>query len=401
MACNWVEQLLPASFGGVPFEVDSYDATEGWDVVVREYPFQDIPTAQPMGETANELRLSAYVHGDDYKQKRDALAAALRGEKLLIHPTRGMGRYWVQGPFTISESLLDRGGVARFDVTFVKAQARRYPFSLLNTVLTLLSAVASAVTTIKSAFAGRFTISGLPGFVSNSAIRQIGAIIDIAERLMLPIWSGDDEGQAALQRKLRIARGDVISLPSSPDNLASTLVDLFALPNDFEGDLTSVYGRLKDQFNVELEADTSPYMTASRRQQAENSAALQALARESIVLAASAVAARTEFESYTHALTVRSELNAAFKDLLASTSSQTSHAALSNVHAAVLTDLTQRSKSYGRISEYTPADSEPLEYISYKLYATTDYVDELYSNNPHIVHPMLVPAGQPLKVISR
>ena len=55
----WFDQLTTASFRGVAFQVDTIDVTAGDNTVVREYPFQDLPTVFRMGEGVEEIKFSA------------------------------------------------------------------------------------------------------------------------------------------------------------------------------------------------------------------------------------------------------------------------------------------------------------------------------------------------------
>ena len=108
-----------------------------------------------------------------------------------------------------------------------------------------------------------------------------------------------------------------------------------------------------------------------------------------------------ELSNYVDTLTIRKQFNALFKDLLNDTNKHYDlHIAVRSLQSKTLAYLTQESQSFGRVSTYTPNSTESLIYISYKLYGTTGFAKEIYHNNKHIKHPMLVPAGVAIKVIS-
>ena len=44
----WLKQLRRASWRNVPFQVDTVDISAGQNTVLREYPFQDLPTVFSM-----------------------------------------------------------------------------------------------------------------------------------------------------------------------------------------------------------------------------------------------------------------------------------------------------------------------------------------------------------------
>ena len=135
----WLAQLRPASFRGVVFQVDTVDVTAGDNLVVRDYPFQDLPTVFRMGAGREDIKFSAYVIGDDYDVQRDTLREALTGvgtlpaSGILVHPTAGTQLAIVSERFVIKENPVAMGGMARFDLSFVRAETRRYPVSVANT----------------------------------------------------------------------------------------------------------------------------------------------------------------------------------------------------------------------------------------------------------------------------
>ena len=96
----WIKQLKVASFRNVPFSVDSTERSPGLNTVLREYPFQDLPTVFSMGEAAEEIKFSAYVIGGGYMARRDALEKALKQQEsgVLMHPTIGAVRVFSKPP---------------------------------------------------------------------------------------------------------------------------------------------------------------------------------------------------------------------------------------------------------------------------------------------------------------
>jgi prophage DNA circulation protein len=66
---------------------------------------------------------------------------------------------------------------------------------------------------------------------------------------------------------------------------------------------------------------------------------------------------------------------------------------------AGLHDMTARGQQRSRLSAYTPQVCMSVWQLSYVLYGTAEWADEILANNPHIVHPLLVPAGKPVRVV--
>lgn len=117
---SWRDQLLPASFRGVPFEVDDRGGVTGRRLVVDEYPERNLPGIQDLGLRTNRLTISAFVLGDDYLARSQALmdACEREGAGELVHPSHG--RVWVRCDVSQWSESPGSGGLRRFSLTFVE-----------------------------------------------------------------------------------------------------------------------------------------------------------------------------------------------------------------------------------------------------------------------------------------
>lgn len=187
---SWIDLLQPASFRGVPFQVDAIEHQAGDNVVLREYPFQDLPTVFRMGEAAEEIKFSAYVIGDDYMDLRDRLREVLTGEGVLIHPTAGTMRVFVAGKYALKENPTAEGGIARFDLTFVRAEVRRYPTGVSNAPQTAKDKATAAKAASVDAFAAGFDLTGKPGWVADRVVARVTDSVSAAWDTMSTVTSG-------------------------------------------------------------------------------------------------------------------------------------------------------------------------------------------------------------------
>lgn len=478
---SWLDQLLPASFRGVPFQVDDISHSAGDTVVVREYPFQDLPTVFRMGEAAEEIRFSAYVIGDEYIAQREALRAVLTGEGVLVHPTAGSIRVYVAGRFSIKENPTYEGGVARFDLTFIRAESRRYPTGVTNTEGDAIEAADEATDAAEQQFATEFELDGLQGWVADSARFSMRSTLDavwgqvgeLASSLgslgalgapaalgsldslasMGPLGSlrslaasgalgslGDlnmlaDFGNKLIGSYQSASRGfDALVL--QPRELAGALRDLFELPVQLPQPLA---GRYQAAFaglfemapilrrNV-IEVPIVPevgqgFVMFGRGDPAflgTDGAARGQLARVNAVcdqfietLATAAyVRATAQFDlsasDYDTVMAMRRAVNAQCTRLLVEASTRQApeslpvkewHSAVISLQTTALKDLQARSRDVVRLDDYTPQAWQPVWYISYLLYGTATYADEILDLNPHIEHPLLVPPGKALRVM--
>lgn len=432
---SWVEQLQPASFRGVPFQVDSIDWTAGDNVVLREYPFQDLPTVFRMGAAAQELKLSAYVIGPDYHLQRDALSAALTGEGLLVHPTAGALQVFVAGKHSIREAPTAEGGLARFDLTFVRADARRYPVSAPATQRTLATHAAASRQAAVDDFAARWSVAGKPGWVGDRAVSRLASSLDTTWGKLASAARGLGEFNSGLIANYQQLRGQLDNLVATPRRLADQVATLFELPRelgnaaarDFQAAFGFVFDLQQRIRPVDFEVAIVPpvgaglVMFGSGRLDAvaTDTAARSALASlvnandqlfESLALAGYVQAtAAVDVANHDEALAMRRAVHEQAMRLLAADSeaapaaelpASSWHDALLALQTAALADLQARSQNLVRLTSYTPEAWQPVEYISYRLFGTAAYADEILAMNPHIAHPLLVPPGVPLRIVA-
>ncbi|MEY2689818.1 MAG: hypothetical protein RL375_4017 [Pseudomonadota bacterium] len=430
----WLDQLRPASFRGVPFQVDTVDITAGDNVVLREYPFQDLPTVFRMGEAAEEIKLSAYVIGDDYDEQRNALRQVLSGEGVLVHPTAGSIRCFVAGKYSVKEAPTAEGGMARFDLVFVRAEPRRYPVGATNGQADARAKAAAAKVAARDAFAAQWSLNGQPGWVADRAVARIGASLDATWTKLADASKTLGDFNSTLIGNYQALRSGLDTLLSTPRQLGDNIATLFELP----GELTNAAARdlqaafqwvfnVKDRIAAtDFEVIVMPavgaglvmYGTGNAAALAVDSATRAQLARLTAasdqLIEALATAAWVEattwadLASYDDAMTLRADVSTQLTRLLTQASTEAAtdtlptlswHDATLSLYTAALADLQARSRDLVRLTSYTPQGWEPVWLISYKLFGTADYADEILGMNTHIQHPLLVPPGKPLRIV--
>lgn len=444
----WLEQLQPASWRGVAFQVDSIEITAGDTLLVREYPFQDLPQVLRMAQGREDLKFSAYVIGDDYHLQREALRELLHDVPdeggILIHPTYGALRCHLAERYQISEQPTEQGGVARFELTFVRTQPRTYPYAQASTTPQVQAASEQLDAATQDDFAAQFDLGDLPPWARERATGRVQAVCQLLQkRCGAPnLRMGQDlESAAAAAASLG---AELLQLVRAPRQLASTVAQLLANPVDWftqdGGDTASAWLAalsplldLKDSIaqpslTVQSIAPQSngnssglciysvgPAAPASPAQAQLDSALWQIdnLVESLAFAQAARAAANLELQSLDTALALRTQLSTAAKRMLSLASAQAPSSAmpaagreqlqwfdaLRRLHTALLADLQARSEDLQRLTQYTPESVQTVWYISYRLYGTAQYADEILAMNPHIQHPLLVPAGVPLRVV--
>lgn len=135
---SWLDRLQSASWRGYKFLWEQVEIGGGRRVIIHEYPFQDDPYAEDMGLKAQEFRLNAYLIGASYDQQALAFQKLLdqKGAGELITPLQGS----MQAQLTAwsRTDTTAQGGIARFQLTFTRTGAVRYPVAAANPIGNLL-----------------------------------------------------------------------------------------------------------------------------------------------------------------------------------------------------------------------------------------------------------------------
>lgn len=433
---TWLDQLKTASFRGVSFQLDSIDISAGENLVVQEYPFEDLPSVTRMGEAAEMIRISAYVIGPDYQDRRENLRAALHnvpadgGE--LVHPTAGTIRVHVADKYSIKEAPLTQGCVVRFDITFVRAKVRVWDQPVADPSEEAKAAARKARDAAADEFEAGFKLAGAPGWVQERVVGRVSASLDKAwDGLQVATRDITDLNDQAVG-VFQVLRNGMQDLVRSPREFAGALNELFTLPGDLEAAAgASFRGAFEGLFNLGSNLPNSAFEvslvtieglvmagmgdgdalardTAAQKALAELQAQSDRLFETLATAAWVETVASMDLDGYDQALTLRARIKAQCTSLLmrASSSQASQGLAASSWYDSVtallgasLNDLLSRSRNLARLTTYTPKHTTSIWLISYELYGTTEWADEVWSMNPAIEHPMLVPPGQELRVV--
>jgi prophage DNA circulation protein len=123
---SWRDNLLDASYKGVPFYVKEYTKDFGRRTELKQFPNNDSPSLQDFGQDASEHTIDAYVIANklndfDYFETRDALINAFNeiGIGELVHPYLGTMQVYPLGKAKLRETTKE-GGIAYFHMRFVE-----------------------------------------------------------------------------------------------------------------------------------------------------------------------------------------------------------------------------------------------------------------------------------------
>lgn len=202
---DWLSQLRPGSFRGVPFAVVNEEGSHGRRQAVHEYPFRDTAWIEDMGRGTRRFIIRGFLvqnslvyGGGDVISQRQSLidACETRGSGTLIHPTLG------EMTVSIPENGLRLSGSAEngrsFEFTLMVIESGLKVFAVTDSAaagdtvgtnyLKLVStAVASTLARIKSEIRGVSqgiqTIKGTVTFWTNMVDNTISEVTNVSNVL--------------------------------------------------------------------------------------------------------------------------------------------------------------------------------------------------------------------------
>lgn len=392
------DNLRPASFRGVPFQVDDGDMAAGRRVQVHEYPQRDKPYVEDLGRATREMRVRAFVVGEDYLEQAGALLAALEeaGPGTLVHPWLGSLNVTVKDARVAYRK--DALGVAQFELEFVEAGELTFPSAADSTQAQSRLAADDLDQAAQDDFAQSFTCDGYPDFVAESAIGDLTSIITGIGDARIAALDGLEYAADAVQ-----AVTDVVTLINDPVAIAARLskyLGISAVASIIGNGRALVRGLLAMIQLPALVAEevAAQFTTASRYQAQRNSAAVRSLTRRLLLAQAVGASSLIDAQVYEDTTSLRSQLTIALDDE-ALTASDSVYAALTDARTRVWRDLTERSRDSARLLTITPSEPLPALVLAYDRYEDVTRDAEIVARN-QVRHPGFVPA-QAIQVLSR
>ena len=422
MTKTW-ENLRPASFRGVAFEVESHSESGGRRVELHEYPLRDTPYAEDLGKKAGKWQIEAFlVNGKSgYAERRDKLREALNasGPGTLIHPYLGELSVSVDG-YSLKETTRE-GGYCTFSISFVEAGQPVEPDVEKDTAANVLDKAEAAKEAATAGFLDEYMplledLEGLAGKVPallSEATAFLGTPLSILSR----------------------AQSAASSVLALPDRLASRILGYLGTIRQLGGIATSglKMNALTALLGKKSAGTASSWLVTSNGviagivgetswpQAGGGSIGGGTPSPETLGVVASTVANRAEtplidliaagavieaaiesadadYGTADEALASRDAVIDAIDEVQRANCSDAVFTALSELAVAVNEDLTTRGAELPKLGSATLFISMPALAASYRLYGDVGQADAIVARN-RIRHPGRVPGGVPLEVI--
>ena len=403
------EQLQPASFRGVPFEVEASGITVGRRTVVHEYPQRDRPYVEDLGRATRNITLQCFVVGSDYLEQAQALMHELEepGPGTLIHPWLGEMEVTIT---SVSELQFDQGlGVASVTITATEAGEDTEALEAADAV------EKSAV----DKFCEDFDLSTINDWV-DSALE--GSLLDA-----LNFVSAGDLGKLFdyAEGVANLADKAMALLSTDPKIFATRLAGALGLSR-WATTVSAWRGVAKSLKNLckhdKLKARTKAYaerkgepMSDVTRQVMKSQAAIETLVRQLLIAQMVGVSTlvatskdvsspdgeedtRTTTRSYDEIVELRDELCQVLDDELLMEESDEMYQTLDEARTAIFDVLTHKADALQHVVIVKPDDVFPAVVLAYDYHDDADRDLEIARRNS-VEHEGFCPASE-LRVLS-
>jgi prophage DNA circulation protein len=421
----WQDRLVPASFRGIPFKIESHDFQGGRRSISHEPLERDQNFTEDLGGKSSKFFITGFLLGDDYFFLRDALIDAMERPEAgtLFHPYLGLKE--VQpGGFSLRETI-EEGRICRFDLEFTEAGDPSAVFETIDRITSFINAGVAAVAQINNAVNVAVAIAGLPAFAFNSAealvnnfgsnlLNSLSAVKTNLDRLATVTFQVNflDTVASTLLSGGTVQTGEkfgdlgevtgVEGLAEMTNAILNGAVEAVEDDAEAEDDAiddssgrdskTSFINAIIDSADEQqAENDEIPTETATRKQEKLNNDSLNAAIKRQAIVALATRAADRSFQSEAQAIAERERINAliteqtelvledrngedvfvedeffqSFKDLLAATS-------------AIVPDPT---RVLGQVKTINVPTDVPALVVSYNQYGNVDREKDIIDRN--------------------
>lgn len=440
---SWQESLRTASFGGVPFAVESVSTSAGRRTTIHSYPFRDTVWVEDLGKLPRQFKISGFLvensriygGGGVVAQRKNLLAVAETANgQTFVHPTLGtIPNVSCIAPVEITERS-DLGPVFEFSLILMQGGARVYPSNSDSTgdvvSTSALSAIASAVADFADGIAAYVTLGAsiVNEVVSvatrwysigESAVSDVKAMIGAVSSLsgsygryasggnsgyagsnataastatVASVLSSNITARTAVKTAgaVLIEAAKSVSDPASFSVAATALVTAIAATATNPGDAIRLLSSMAS-FTPDDKTTSSVIGDGVSAVQSACGALMRRTALAQLAIASSSY----QPSSSNDAMTILQSITALIDEeitIAGDDGDDSSYMALRSLRNAVVSDLRSRGAQLSAMQTFTFASSLPSLVLATRIYRDASRSDEITSEaNP--IHPAFLPSS--------
>lgn len=404
-------EFRKASFRGVEFEVTGRSWSSGRRHQLHEYPDKDTPYAEDLGKKAETYPVTAFVIGDDYATKRDALRKAClqKGPGTLVHPDYGSVSVLCDA-ISVREELSSQG-MAVFELTFIEAGALAIPETSIDMSDSVLSSASALTDAARNDFVSGFSLSqgvaGLTSLVGNiadvctSSLNSIGSGLEYAEGLRSDLTDAMNQvvDAVAMANDLKSSAENLLN---TPDALAAQLDTVFSVVASMAGTSPDSFSTVRNLTSQSNASETASVSNDDAKAEKLCMQRIEQLTKQVVVAKEAEIITQIEFDNADDASSVLENFVAdteeveLFEDIEPSDEIMQ---ALRTTRENVVEYVREIILELPRMRTIRVPEHIPSRVLAYDLYEDLDRADEIVKKNK-IPYPAFVPAGKDLKVLS-
>jgi prophage DNA circulation protein len=189
---TWADNLLPASFRAIEFDILSTEDEARRALARHSYPYTDGADVEDMGLEERKLSVKAIFYGDDYEERLQAFVAALdqRGAGDLVHPVFGAMDSMQVNTYRVSHDE-DKPDQCQVSVEFEQSVTAA-PFFARALASQAADSIDDAADSVEDASAAALTaecgkVNGLSAAGAMDALSRVGAMREQAVTFLLTL----------------------------------------------------------------------------------------------------------------------------------------------------------------------------------------------------------------------
>lgn len=405
--------------------MESSDISAGRRIVTHQYPQRDEPFTEDLGRAAREYEISAFVLGDDCVDQAYAVRDAIEqpGPGTLVHPEFGEVQVIARPGGSMSFSQTRR--IVHFTLTFVEAGLNAFPEMGQATQSQSRAAADGLMSSACDAFAEAIDLEAVEDFVkdtlngdlldslgiiSNSEIAEVLGFADRVSDLANSAIDLVSTDPRAFATQLMGACG-LSGLATTVAGWQRVGTSLCSLVDDLHGaDDEPIYSQVKPHSAEVIETNREAVYALARSAilvQAVGVSTLIGTDIDSTVSTSSilpdddeAAIAEIDYEddsssseptvSYDEMQASQARIVGTLDEEMLDTTSDSVFTALRNAATAVSRDLSDRSRTAARLSEYDAGAVLPACVTAMELYGDAARAKEIVVRNA-VKHPLFCP----------
>lgn len=382
----WRERLREASYKGVPFGVVDSEESHGRRVVVHEFVGKDEPTIEDLGGAPRQFSLQAFVLGDDFMDKRDALKKVLneKGTGTLIHPWYGEIEVSQYAEYKIKHSA-STGRMCTFELFFVQDDESQSPRPRVNSSSRFNKSASLSSYLSASRFDSLLDISDLSNFVKDETNDFLNSSLKVV--------------QDALGINVFNENTDFIDLAVNGESIAKNFINSITKLNKDSSKNTLDKGKSLNTSRQLIAKDAPSYLegtdnTPTKNSLIKNKSLINELAQQTLVIELAKEYSSDVPESRKAAQTMRYELMDSIDELLSLKTylplNDDLYTSFVDLRASSLAKMSELAHKAPQVKYHTPKATLPSLNIVYAISAGTALNDDFLVRNK-VKHPGFIP----------